>query len=83
MLTFTQPLTGHLKFRVTFDNPAVNYSELAYSSSADERFHGFGEQFSVLNMKGKSVPILSQEGGVGRGHQPISAAVNTVQKGSR
>lgn len=82
VLTFTQPLTGHLKFRVTFDNPAVNYSELAYSSSADERFHGFGEQFSVLNMKGKTVPVLSQEGGVGRGHQPISAAVNLGSKGA-
>jgi alpha-glucosidase (family GH31 glycosyl hydrolase) len=81
-LTFTQPITGHLRFKLNIDNSAVNYSELAYSSTADERFHGFGEQFSVLNMKGKTVPVLSEEGGVGRGHQPITAAVNLGSKGA-
>lgn len=81
-LSFTQAMTGHLRFKLSFDNSAVNYSELAYSSTADERFHGFGEQFSVLNMKGKTVPVLSEEGGVGRGHQPISTAVNLGSAGA-
>ena len=81
-LSFTQPLTGHLRYKLSFDNAAVNYSELAYSSSNNERFHGFGEQFSVLDLKGKVVPVLSEEGGVGRGHQPISGAVNLGSAGA-
>lgn len=81
-LTFMQPMTGHLRFKLSFDNAAVNYSELAYSSNSSERFHGFGEQFSILDLKGQVVPVLSQEGGVGRGHQPISAAVNLGSAGA-
>ena len=81
-LSFRQPLAGHLQFTLSFDNAAVNYSELAYASVAGERFHGFGEQFSLLDLKGQAVPVLSQEGGVGRGHQPISGAVNLGSPGS-
>ncbi|MCB1660536.1 MAG: hypothetical protein KDI39_20125, partial [Pseudomonadales bacterium] len=81
-LSFTQPLTGHLRYKLSFDNASVNYSELAYSSSSSERFHGFGEQFSILDLKGKVVPVLSEEGGVGRGHQPISGAVNLGSAGA-
>lgn len=81
-LAFRQPLAGHLQFTLSFDNAAVNYSELVYASVAGERFHGFGEQFSLLDLKGQAVPILSQEGGVGRGHQPISGAVTLGSPGS-
>ncbi|KAG9156243.1 hypothetical protein Leryth_009125 [Lithospermum erythrorhizon] len=51
---------------------------LTYSSEKNEKFYGFGEQFSHVNFKGKRVPILVQEQGIGRGDQPISFAANLV-----
>ncbi|XP_018850947.2 sulfoquinovosidase-like [Juglans regia] len=51
---------------------------LTYSSEANERFYGFGEQFSHVNFKGKRVPIFVQEQGIGRGDQPITFAANLV-----
>ncbi|KAK9290377.1 hypothetical protein L1049_008546 [Liquidambar formosana] len=49
-----------------------------YSSEGDERFYGFGEQFSHMDFKGKRVPVLVQEQGIGRGDQPITFAANLV-----
>ncbi|KAH7677316.1 Alpha-glucosidase protein [Dioscorea alata] len=51
---------------------------ITYSSESDERFYGFGEQFSHMEFKGKRVPILVQEQGIGRGDQPITFASNLV-----
>nr|GMC79330.1 putative alpha-xylosidase 2 [Ipomoea batatas] len=51
---------------------------LTYSSEKNERFYGFGEQFSQLDFKGKRVPIFVQEQGIGRGDQPITFAANLV-----
>ncbi|XP_057721197.1 uncharacterized protein LOC130935459 [Arachis stenosperma] len=51
---------------------------LTYASEENERFYGFGEQFSHMDFKGKKVPILVQEQGIGRGDQPITMAANLV-----
>lgn len=51
---------------------------ITYSSERDERFYGFGEQFSHMEFKGRRVPILVQEQGIGRGDQPITFAANLV-----
>ncbi|KAI4348597.1 hypothetical protein L6164_009305 [Bauhinia variegata] len=51
---------------------------LTYASDKNEKFYGFGEQFSLMNFKGKRVPILVQEQGIGRGDQPITFAANLV-----
>ncbi|KAL1548762.1 sulfoquinovosidase-like [Salvia divinorum] len=51
---------------------------LTYSSERSERFYGFGEQFTHMDLKGKRVPILVQEQGIGRGDQPITFAANLV-----
>lgn len=51
---------------------------LTYESDENERFYGFGEQFSHMDFKGKRVPILVQEQGIGRGDQPITLAANLV-----
>ncbi|KAK7290774.1 hypothetical protein RIF29_05452 [Crotalaria pallida] len=51
---------------------------LTYASDENERFYGFGEQFSHMNFKGKRVPIFVQEQGIGRGDQPITLAANLV-----
>ncbi|KAJ3693758.1 hypothetical protein LUZ60_009238 [Juncus effusus] len=51
---------------------------VTYSSEKDEKFYGFGEQFSRMEFKGRKVPILVQEQGIGRGDQPITFAANLV-----
>lgn len=56
----------------------VNRIQLTFSSTEKENFFGFGEQFSFFNFKGKRVPILVQEQGIGRGDQPITALANLV-----
>lgn len=58
--------------------PRMNRVLLTCMSRPDERFFGFGEQFSCFDMKGKRVPIMVQEQGLGRGDQPITAAANLV-----
>lgn len=55
---------------------------LRYRSAAGEKFFGFGEQFSYLDMKGRRLPILTQEQGIGRGKQPVTALVNMFAPGS-
>ncbi|KAF0897894.1 hypothetical protein E2562_001606 [Oryza meyeriana var. granulata] len=51
---------------------------VTFASARDERFYGFGEQFSRMEFKGKRVPVLVQEQGIGRGDQPITFAANLV-----
>ncbi|XP_047320168.1 sulfoquinovosidase-like [Impatiens glandulifera] len=58
--------------------PEFNRVCLTYVSEKDEKFYGFGEQFSHMNFKGKRVPILVQEQGIGRGDQPITFAANLI-----
>uniref|UniRef100_A0A803LT09 Alpha-glucosidase n=1 Tax=Chenopodium quinoa TaxID=63459 RepID=A0A803LT09_CHEQI len=55
---------------------------MTYSSEENERFFGFGEQFSHMDFKGKRIPIFVQEQGIGRGDQPISLAINLVHGNS-
>ena len=56
-----------------------NRSFLTYHSHQAEHIYGFGMQYSRFDMKGRLVPILCQEQGVGRGLQPFSTAVNLTQ----
>ncbi|XP_077226492.1 uncharacterized protein LOC143859726 isoform X2 [Tasmannia lanceolata] len=51
---------------------------ITYSSDEDERFYGFGEQFSHMEFKGRRVPIFVQEQGIGRGDQPVTLVANLV-----
>lgn len=65
------------EMRVT-ESVQLNRVCLTYSSEANERFYGFGEQFSHVDFKGKRVPIFVQEQGIGRGDQPVTFAANLV-----
>ncbi|GBG61444.1 hypothetical protein CBR_g21789 [Chara braunii] len=49
---------------------------LTYLSSEEERFFGFGAQFSYVDLKGRRVPILVQEQGIGRGDVPVTWFAN-------
>lgn len=76
----------HVAFDLQVPGAASSHSKgnrpnrlfLTYASQADERFYGLGEQFTHLNLKGRRVPIFTQEQGIGRGAQPITLAVDLV-----
>ena len=64
----------------SFQQSAV-YARIQWNSDATQDYFGFGEQYSHINMKGKQVPILVSEQGVGRGLEPISFALG-LQSGN-
>ena len=50
---------------------------LRCASVPEERFYGFGEQLTHVDLKGRRLDILSQEPGIGRGVQPLTWFMNT------
>ena len=75
----------HLKFEAQpphLDFANLNRSFLIYKTNPDEKFFGFGEQFSHFNLRGKKVPIFAQEQGHLRGIQPHSFLLNRISNGS-
>ena len=57
---------------------------LRTESDPEEYIWGVGEQFphNSLNLNGRSLPVIAQEGGLGRGHATITPAVNAFSEGS-
>ena len=78
----------HSKNQLAFDitvteiTGIINKLFFTYKCEADETFHGFGTQYTLWNVKGKRVPIVVSEQGVGRGKQPLTAIVNMYEKGA-
>lgn len=48
------------------------FAELAWAQDPQARVFGFGVQFTHLDMRGRRVPVLTAEQGVGRGAQPLT-----------
>lgn len=61
---------------------AWNAVALHVSSEANEVLLGLGLQYSHVNLKGSVVPVFSQEQGVGRGLQPVSAIMDAISPGA-
>ncbi len=75
---------GHLSFAITPDEDRWDLIVLNDAIRPDERVYGLGEQapHHTLDLRGRAIPVISQEGGVGRGHWPITPAVNAFSSGS-
>lgn len=77
-LRFEAAAPDALRFELSVGGGGVSAVELVAASDPDERFLGFGEQFTHLDLKGRRVPILVQEQGIGRGLQPVTALLAAV-----
>ncbi len=76
VLTFDPVSETHLRFSISVDNPSVNRIRLAVESAKDEAIFGCGSQLTYFNQKGKLLPILVQEHGIGRGRPVITQLVD-------
>ena len=47
-----------------------------FGSTADEEIYGMGLQYTVWNLKGSLMPVITSEGGVGRGLEPLTTFLN-------
>ena len=59
----------------------TNYLSMKYGSDNLESFYGMGLQYTDWDFKGKQVPLITTEAGVGKGLQPITAALNIFASG--
>ena len=66
---------SRLEISLQCTDRTLNRCWIRLCAQADEHLHGCGEQFSVLDLKGRSVPLWVEEPGVGRGPdaEPILA----------
>jgi alpha-glucosidase (family GH31 glycosyl hydrolase) len=67
ILTLQTVGSRELDFQLQISNGNVNQIQLQFVTSPDEHFYGFGEQFSDIDCKGQWIPIVCEEGGIGRG----------------
>jgi len=75
-LSFSAVDGDRLRFEVEVDDPSYDRVYLTYATGPEERFFGFGTQYTYFDLKGHEVPIFVQEQGIGRGLQPLTWGVD-------
>lgn len=82
VFTLKQISGKRLGFNISIDdkkNPQINRMFLNYASASDEHFYGFGEQLTYFDQKGKVIPIMVSEHGVGRGLPVVTQYMNLAE----
>jgi alpha-glucosidase len=69
-----------IRFEIFIHDEMFNRVYFIYDSTPDEKFFGFGEQFTRFDIKGYRLPIFIMEQGIGRGLQPLTFIANIVAK---
>lgn len=64
------------------DERAPNRVIFVKSSAPGEGFFGFGEQFTHFDLKGRDVPVVVSEQGIGRGVQPLTIGADLTADGA-
>jgi len=68
---FSTTAEGNLRLSIQiFDEAAGDGMRLKFACAAFDAFWGFGEQYNYVDFRGRNVPILVQEQGVGREEEP-------------
>lgn len=75
-LSFSAVDGDRLRFEVEVDDPSYDRVYLTYATGPEERFFGFGTQYTYFDLKGHEVPVFVQEQGIGRGLQPLTWGVD-------
>lgn len=57
---------GYIRLTTTCEDPAINRFWIRFIAEAGEHVVGGGEQFSYLDLRGRTYPIWTREQGVGR-----------------
>lgn len=85
-MTFSIDETAPTLLRFNVNTTAVvgsfNRVFLNYWCDSKELIYGLGVQYSLFNMKGRRVPIVVAEQGIGRGAEPLTSLLNYVGDGS-
>lgn len=58
-------------------DPGFNRLHLVFATPFEERFYGFGEQFTHVDLTGMRFPLITGEQGLGRGAEPCSSIVES------
>jgi sulfoquinovosidase len=77
-LTAPEPQRLHLEAEVDERTVATPVDRLHLTAALedDERLHGLGGQTGGYDLRGRRVPILAREQGIGRGAQPLTFLVD-------
>jgi alpha-glucosidase len=84
-LAFEAVSTTHLRFVISVNGPnasRIDRIRLRVASTKEEAFFGFGQQLTYFNQKGKVLPILVQEHGIGRGRLVNTQLIDVLDHGS-
>lgn len=68
--------------RATSDDYPADRIALVYASPSDEVIFGMGSSYTYLNLKGRTVPVITSEQGVGRGLEPVTFLLNLLKNGA-
>ena len=81
---FCQAAPHRLSFDVRVSGGAPAAVRLRATLEPDEGVYGLGEQFprDTLDLRGRVIPVLAREQGIGRGEPSISSVMNQLSPGS-